>query len=110
MNVAYKNFSDMDSKPLKDCVQNGAFALLLKDTFIVKCQFKIPYFMERCILISKVTRGINCALAYTITSIVCPEKICSPAAVIMKVKSTFLKYGVKYKLHKLVIISMIRLP
>ena len=77
---------------------------------LFKCQFKIPYFMERYIFISKVTRGINCALAYTVTSIVWTEKISSPTAVIMKVKSTCLKYGGKYKLHKLVIISMIRLP
>jgi len=40
MNVAYKNFSDMDSKPLKGFVQNGAFALVLKDTFIVSVNSK----------------------------------------------------------------------
>jgi len=40
MNVAYKNFSDMDSKPLTGCVQLGTFALVLKDTFIVSVNSK----------------------------------------------------------------------
>jgi len=34
--VAHKNFSDKDSKPLTGCVQQGIFALVLKDiTFIL---------------------------------------------------------------------------
>jgi len=35
MTVAYKNFSDKDSKPLTGYVQHGINALVLKDTFIV---------------------------------------------------------------------------
>jgi hypothetical protein len=35
MNVAHKDFSDKDSKPLTGCVQHGIFALILKDTFIL---------------------------------------------------------------------------
>jgi hypothetical protein len=36
MNVAHKNFSDKDSKPLTGCVQRGIFAPVLKDiTFIL---------------------------------------------------------------------------
>jgi len=40
MNVAYKNFSDMDSKPLTGCVQHGTFAVVLKDTFIASVNSK----------------------------------------------------------------------
>ena len=36
MNVAYKNFSDMDSNPLKECIKPGILALVLTEiTFIV---------------------------------------------------------------------------
>jgi len=36
MNVAYKNFGDMDSKPMTGCNKHGIFALVLKEiTFVV---------------------------------------------------------------------------
>jgi hypothetical protein len=35
MNVAHKNFSEKDSKPLTGCVQHGIFALVLKDILIL---------------------------------------------------------------------------
>jgi len=44
MNVAYKNFSDMDSKPLTGCTKHGIFALVLKViTFIVTLIHTILY-------------------------------------------------------------------
>jgi len=35
MNVAHKNFSDKDSKPLTGYVQQEIFALVLKDTTFI---------------------------------------------------------------------------
>jgi len=38
MNVAYKKFSDMDSKPMTGCIKHGIFALVLKEILIVLFQ------------------------------------------------------------------------
>jgi len=35
MNVVYKNFSDMDSKPLTGCITHGIFTLVLKEIIFV---------------------------------------------------------------------------
>jgi hypothetical protein len=44
MNMAHKNFSDMDSKPLTGCTKHGIFALVLKDIiFTVSFQHTILY-------------------------------------------------------------------
>jgi len=43
MNVAYKNFTDKDSKPLTGCVQHGVCALVLKDIIFVSFQHIILY-------------------------------------------------------------------
>jgi hypothetical protein len=53
---------------------------------------------------------MNCVSAYSVTSNIWPEKMSSSTTVIMKEIYECLKYGGKYKLHKLVIIRMIRLP
>jgi hypothetical protein len=69
MNVAYKNFSDMDSEPLTGCIKQGIYALVLTDIIIiVKYYFNISYCMESYTVISKETR--EKLTVHTITSIV----------------------------------------
>jgi hypothetical protein len=42
MNAAYKNYTDKESKPLTGCVQQGIFALVLKEIiFIVSFQHSV---------------------------------------------------------------------
>jgi len=70
MNVAYNNFSDMDSKPLTGCVQNGIFALVLKEIiFILSIQHTVLY-GKLYLCFSKDNGKINCVFVYTVTSIV----------------------------------------
>ena len=35
MNVAYKNFSDMDSEPLTGCIKQGIFDIVLTEIVII---------------------------------------------------------------------------
>jgi len=51
MDVANKNFSDMDSKPQTGCIKHEIFTVDMKGMFL--CQFNIPYCMEYYIFISK---------------------------------------------------------
>ena len=56
MNVVYKNFSDMDSKPLTGCITHGNFTLVLKEIiFVVSFQLIIIY--GKLYFISTETRG-----------------------------------------------------
>jgi len=54
VNVAYKNFSYMDSNPLTGCIKHGILALVLKDITFIVCVI----FMESSIFISKETMRI----------------------------------------------------
>jgi len=45
MNVAYRNFGDMVSKPPTGCVKHGIYALILKEIIFDVAHFNIPHFM-----------------------------------------------------------------
>jgi len=70
MNVVYKNFSDMDSKPLTGCITHGNFTLVLKEIIFV-VSFPTYYTLWKVIFyFYRDKEKINCAFSYTVTSTV----------------------------------------
>jgi hypothetical protein len=71
MDVDYKNFSDMDSKPDRMYQTGNIYICAAINHIYSKCNLNIPHFMEFIIFISKDKMGkINCAFPHTVTSTV----------------------------------------
>jgi hypothetical protein len=71
MNVAYKNFSDMDSNPLTGFIKQGILAFVLKEiTYIVGVITSYNTALKDIFLFLKRQGKINGAFPYKVTSVV----------------------------------------
>ena len=110
MNVAYRNFRDMNSKHLTGCIKHGIFSLVLQKIMFIVSGISTHHTLCSILFLFLQTQGENYLHIFiNITSNIWPQKISSPTSIIIKVKHTCVKDGGKTKLLKWVINRMIRL-